>query len=969
MEYKMNNDLPEILLKDSQSKWDAFLTVVRTSGCHPPEDPLFIEILKRNFAFSDFMTRSLTRNPELLRDFIESGDLERPYAEGEYARKLKSALSDPAPPQNEEELSLILRRLRSREMCRIAWRDLSSWADLEETMVNLSALADACLDQALSVLYDWECRRSGIPYGTDQSRQFLVVFGMGKLGGQELNFSSDIDLIFAYPKTGVTKDGPRSIRNEEFFARLCRSLIKVIGAATPTGIVFRVDMRLRPFGESGPIVMTFDAMEDYYQTQGREWERYALIKARVAAGDKEAGAAILSRLRPFVYRRYLDYGVFESLRDMKKKISIEVQREKLEKNIKLGPGGIREIEFFGQIFQLIRGGVTPVLQEQRIMKVLSVLAQEKHVTQDVCSELLAAYVFLRKTENRIQEFSDQQTHNLPSDAIGKLRLSVSMGFSNWTLFSDQLEQHMEVVHFHFNRLLGSGELTDPEDPERKVINNLDLLWKTQDKDDSSHAFLRSLGFDNPAQVLHLLDNLHNDHATRALSSEGQTRLDKLMPLVLKEVGASEDPDLVLVRIIDLIKAVERRTNYLALLLENPPALVHLVKLANASPWIISFLSRHPVLLDELLDPRTLYSPPERADLKRAVHKIIENAPSHDLEQQIIELCIFKQVNILRVAAADVTGALPLMRVSDYLTEIAEIILGKVLDLAWNSLVAKHGAPLCLLNGEKTCDKGFSIIGFGKLGGIELGYGSDLDLVFMHTGAEGQTRGGAQPIDNSYFFSRLGQKIIHILTASTPAGRLYETDMRLRPNGSSGVLAANIKAFKDYQGTKAWTWEHQALVRARALCGDSNLTKHFEQIRRDILVRPRVCAKLRKEVAGMRERMRKELLKFEPGFFDIKQGRGGIVDIEFMVQYLVLLNAHGHVELTKWTDMVRLLESLADLCIIDLQAHKILKKAYLSYRSAVHKLSLQKKPAKISEKEFNELPDEVTQLWNKIVEGR
>jgi len=965
----MNNDMPEILLNDSQSKWDTFLTAVRSSDCHPPEDPLFIETLKRNLAFSDFITRGLTRNPELLQEFIESGDLERPYAEGEYVRKVKSALSDPAPPQKEEELSFVLRRLRYREMCRIAWRDLSAWADLEETMANLSALADACLDQALSVLYDWECRRSGIPYGTDQSRQFLVVFGMGKLGGQELNFSSDIDLIFAYPKTGVTKDGPRSISNEEFFTRLCRSLINVIGATTPTGIVFRVDMRLRPFGESGPIVMTFDAMEDYYQNQGREWERYALIKARVAAGNKEAGAVLLSRLRPFVYRRYLDYGVFESLRAMKKKISLEVQRKGLEKNIKLGPGGIREIEFFGQIFQLIRGGVTPVLQEQRIIKVLSALAQEKHVPQDVCSELLAAYDFLRKTEHHIQEFSDQQTHNLPSDAIGKLRLSVSMGFSNWTLFSNRLEQHMKIVHSHFDKLLGSGELTNPEDPEKKIIAALDMLWNTLDNFDESHALLHSLGFDNPAQALHLLDNLHNDHATRALSTEGQTRLDRLIPLVLKEVGASEDPDLVLVRIIDLIKTVERRTNYLALLLENPPALVHLVKLANASPWIISFLSRHPVLLDELLDPRTLYSPPERDDLKRAVHKIIEKVPSHDLEQQIIELCIFKQVNILRVAAADVTGALPLMRVSDYLTEIAEIILEKVLDLAWNSLVAKHGAPICFLNGEKTCDKGFSIIGFGKLGGIELGYGSDLDLVFLHTDAEGQTRGGARPIDNSYFFSRLGQKIIHILTASTPAGRLYETDMRLRPNGSSGVLAANIKAFKDYQGKKAWTWEHQALVRARALCGDSDLTKHFEQIRRDILVRPRDRVKLRKEVTGMRERTRKELLKFKPGFFDIKQGRGGIVDIEFMVQYLVLLNAHGYVELTKWTDMVRLLETLADLCIIDLQAHQILKEAYLSYRSTVHKLSLQKKPAKISDKEFNELPNEVTQLWNKIVEGR
>jgi len=540
-----------------------------------------------------------------------------------------------------------------------------------------------------------------------------------------------------------------------------------------------------------------------------------------------------------------------------------------------------------------------------------------------------------------------------------------MGFSDWTRFADRLKRHMETVHSHFNKLLGSSKVVDPENQEEKTTSDLEQLWKTLDKHDGNHDLLRSIGFESPEKILHLLNNLRNDPATRALSIEGRARLNRLMPLILIEVGTSEHPDLVLARIIDLIKTIERRTNYLALLLENPPALTHLVKLANASPWIASFLSRHPVLLDELMDPRTLYSPPPKADLKRALHKRIEQIPAQDLEYQIIELCIFKQVNTLRVAAADVTGALPLMRVSDYLTEIAETILDKVLELAWDNLVKKHGTPVCLPEGE-TCDRPFLIIGYGKLGGIEIGYGSDLDLVFLHAGAEGQTQGGAHPIDNTHFFSRLGQRIIHILTAPTPAGILYETDMRLRPDGSSGILVVNINSFKDYQEKKAWTWEHQAILRARPICGDPGLTKHFEQIRRDVLVRPRVRNELQKEVVRMRKRMREELLRPEPGVFDIKQGIGGIVDIEFLIQYLVLLNAHKHMNLIEWTDMVRLLETLAHIGIIDLHTHQILKEAYLSYRSAVHKLSLQEKSAKISETEFHALRKKVSQIWNNVL---
>jgi len=655
--------------KDAKDKLDGFAGALRSKGMSLPDNPLLAATMQRIFAFSDFVAESLTQNPEILIELTQRNDLGRRYAADEYEKKVGSELAAISRTENRDVLSSALRRLRCREMIRIAWRDLASLADIEETMGDLSALADACIDQALLVLYDWQCMQFGTPYGSDGSRQYLVVIGMGKLGGRELNFSSDVDLLFVYPKRGETKGGPKDISNEEFFTRLCQHLIHVIGTTTSNGFVFRVDTRLRPFGEGGPIVMSFDAMEEYYQRQGREWERYALIKARIVGGDKEAGTSLLTRLKPFVYRKYLDFGVFDSLRGMKEKISLEIKRKGMRDNIKLGPGGIREIEFFGQIFQLTRGGISPILQEQGIQKVLSILAQERHIESSVCDELLSAYEFLRKTENRIQEFLDHQTHELPSDPLGKERLSLSMGFSEWALFKNQLKHHMERVHHYFNKLLGSNDSTVLEDQEEKVIHELGSIWQTFDKYEGYQNILHSVGFADPEKVVGVLKNLRNDPATRSLSSDGRTRLNRLIPLILSEAGTSEHPDLVFNRIIDLIKTIERRTNYLSLLLENPAARLRLVQLASASPWIASFLSLHPVLLDELLYPGTLYLPPERPALEREIRKKLSQISPEDLESQLIQLSVFKQVNTLRVAAADVTGALPLMRVSDCLTEI------------------------------------------------------------------------------------------------------------------------------------------------------------------------------------------------------------------------------------------------------------------------------------------------------------
>ncbi len=954
--------LSPMLKEYSESRYEAFLAAVADSNISLSDDFGIAAALKTAFTFSDFVFKSCVRYPELFKDLLQSGDLQRKSGAGEIRETLKSFL---AGVTDSDALSRRLRQFRKRQMVRIAFRDLTGRADLDETMADLSTLADACIDQAASILYTWQCSKYGIPTSRSGLHQKLVVLGMGKLGGLELNFSSDVDLIFAYPEIGVTQGGSEPISNEEFFVRLCRDVIKIIGASTEDGIVFRVDMDLRPFGGNGPVVMSFDGMESYYQEQGREWERYAWIKARVVSGDKDAGAKLLERLKPFVYRRYLDFGAFESLRKMKQKISLEMKRKGMESNIKLGPGGIREVEFFGHVFQLIRGGVTPSLQERSIQKVIKMLARENYIPRRVCDELIPAYRFLRTVEHRLQEFSDQQTHTIPSDPKAKERLAASMGFEAFDPFNNLLEQQRNSIHSHFNKLLEAKDTGQTDDRNQEVDMALEAIWENLLDDTRRRKILQSAGYESASDVVQLLDHLRNHPATRSLSSEGRHRLDRLMPLMLKEIGKFEQPMVVLNRIVDLIKTIEQRTNYLALLLENPTAVVHMVKLADASPWIVSFLSGHPVLLDELLDPRTLYRPPEKPELVKEIRKRLDAAADQGFENQIQELCVFKQVNTLRVAAADVTGALTLMRTSDYLTDIAETVLNEVVALSWNHLVEKHGKPICQMDGMDI-DTGFSVIAYGKLGGIELGYGSDLDMVFLHAGTPGQTHGGRLPIDNHQFFARLGQRVIHILTTHTAAGKLYEPDMRLRPSGSAGILVSHIEAFYDYQINNAWTWEHQALIKARPIIGDINMSERFKQIRHNILARPRVKAQLKKDVVDMRERMRKGYANANPDIFDLKQDNGGIVDIEFIVQYLVLLRSYEYNELIKWTDIVRLLETLKGTRIISDHTAHILKIAYLTFRSAIHQLNLQEKPAKVPNNKFRGMRESVTEIWNKIM---
>ncbi|MDJ0720470.1 MAG: bifunctional [glutamate--ammonia ligase]-adenylyl-L-tyrosine phosphorylase/[glutamate--ammonia-ligase] adenylyltransferase [Desulfobacterales bacterium] len=950
---------------DIEQRWQAFQTAARHNSLPLPAEAAIRAEIRRVLGFSDFIARHASQTPAWVTEILQSGDLDRTIDRPAYARRL-DRLMPAASDITDDELAQALRAFRRQEMLRIAWRDLSGRAALDEILSELSHLADVCIKKALEVLHAALARTHGQPTGADGRPLRLLVIGMGKLGARELNFSSDVDLIFAFAQGGHTSGGDKSISNDDFFTRLARRLIQALGQVRADGFVFRVDTGLRPFGESGPLAMSFYAMETYYQTHGREWERYAWIKARVVAGDDADARSLMAMMRPFVYRRYLDYGVFESLREMKNKIALEVRRKGMTHDVKLGPGGIREVEFFAQFFQLIRGGVVPALQEPRLMPVLDVLAQNGYITADVRGRLCAAYIFLRRVEHRLQAFADQQTHRLPTETLERARLARSMGFDDTRAFDNALDQHRDWVHRQFATLLADEDEPPSADDAHGIgLDVFNGIWQEALDAEQADDLLGQAGFASPPDVRARLVFLRRQAQRTKISAEARRRLDRLLPQMLQTAARAKAPDRTVTRIIDILAGIGRRSTYLALLAENPPALQHLVQLAGASHFIAALIARRPVLLDELLDPRTLYTPPEKAELIAELRTVVAKTPPDDLEFLIESICIFRQVNTLRVAAADVTGVLPLMRVSDHLTDLAEVILHEVVGLAWNHLVARHGRPSGPA-GDSPFDQGFAVVAYGKLGGFELGYGSDLDLVFLHGADPGYTANGPQPIDNRQFFSRLGQRVIHILTTHTRAGRIYETDMRLRPSGSAGPLVSHIEAYAKYLREEAWTWEHQALIRARVVCGNQSMHHRFNRIRREILERPREQARLQAEIVDMREKLRKEQNLKAEDVFDLKQGRGGIVDIEFLVQFMILGQSHRFPALTAWTDNVRLLVALIDSGLLEPEAAYFLREAYLIFRAAAHRLSLQNQPARVEATRFAKPRQRVRRYWQRFL---
>lgn len=899
---------------------------------------------------SQFISDSWLREPALITGLVNSGDLFSSLRRDAYLSVLQENPSD-----NESNLAKQLRLFRRREMLRIAWRDLAGWADLDETLADLTALAEACIQTALDFCYRQACKRWGTPTLADGRPFNIVVLGMGKLGAWELNYSSDIDLIFAYAEDGVLTE-KKEITYGEFFTRICRSLVKVLDEITVDGFVFRTDIRLRPFGDSGPLIMNFQGMENYYLTQAREWERYAMIKARQVAGDFDSGKQLTAMIKPFVYRRYLDYGAFEELRSLKFQITQELKRKDRMDNVKLGPGGIREIEFIGQAFQLIRGGRENALQQREIQVILDVLDELKLMLAEDVATLKFAYRFLRRVENHIQEYQDKQTHDLPKQAPAQQVLAYSLDFDDWDSFKQELDEVRGSVHAIFDQVFSLSE----QDKQQATH----LIWVGADEELALEALV-DYGFSDPQGAYDAISSFKTCYAIKRMTRKGASILDRLMPLLIERVTSVEKAEVTLTRILDLFEAVAGRNVYLSLLAENPDALTQLIRLASASPWICDFLALYPILFDELLNPITLFDPLKKADLSRDLLRELDKIDSSDSEQLMIALRQFKHQNVLRVAAADIMGAIPVMVASDYLTWIAEVILEQVLQRAWQMLTEKYGCP----PGTRVSPAAnFGVVGFGKLGGIELGYASDLDLVFLYDcDDDNAMTDGDKPINSGQFYLRLGQKIRHILDTKMLSGVLYEADLRLRPNGDSGVLVTHIKSYENYYRNDAWTWEHQALVRGRFVAGDPALKAEYQAIRTRILALPRDVAKLKQEVREMREKMRENLASKEADVFDLKQSKGGIADIEFIVQFGILAETTHNHSLATYTDNVRLLEALAAHGFMTTDDAAILKKAYCSYRDYGHHQVLQGEKAMASEGEFSELRAQVDRIWRQFME--
>ncbi|MDD5273261.1 MAG: bifunctional [glutamate--ammonia ligase]-adenylyl-L-tyrosine phosphorylase/[glutamate--ammonia-ligase] adenylyltransferase [Methylovulum sp.] len=934
-------------------QWQEKLTAPDLLAPDAANAPHLYDSLPQVWASSQFVAESCLRQPDMLLDLHTSGDLYVIYTQQAYQEKLQRL-----NPRDDTELMRGLRQFRRREMVRIAWRDLAEWAMLPETLLDVSLLAEACIQYALQFLYAQACNRRGTPLLPDGGPQQLVVLGMGKLGGHELNYSSDIDLIFAYPEDGVLPD-KKATTYGEFFTRLCQSLVKVLDEITVDGFVFRTDTRLRPFGDSGAIIMSFDGMEHYYLTQAREWERYAMIKARQVAGDFNKGAYLLAMLKAFVYRRYLDYGAFEELRSLKMQIMQELKRKDRLDNVKLGAGGIREVEFIGQAFQLIRGGTEKSLQQHSILAVLQRLGELKLLTAADAEQLSACYRFLRRVENHIQQYQDKQTHDLPVGPLAQQSLAFSLNFPDWASFKTELDRVRAQVHAIFDQVFSLSK-------QEHCDLHGQHIWLGSADDAELQASLAHYGLSDTAAGLSALRQFKRSAPIRRLSAKGAAVLDRLMPQLLAALANVSNPDETLNRVLGLFEAVAGRTVYLSLLAENPDALAQMLRLASASLWFCEYLGRCPILFDELLDPRALFAPLQKQDLDAQLHRLLAAIEVQDLEQLMIVLRQFKQQQVLKVAAADIMGVIPLMVVSDYLTYIAESVVAQVLQRAWLMLAEIHGTP----PDSNLQNSGFAILGFGKFGGIELGYGSDLDLVFICTYPDGNAMtDGGKPIAASQFYGRLGQKVRHILDTKLLSGILYEVDMRLRPSGDSGLLVTHINMYEDYLRDQAWTWEHQALVRSRFIAGDEHLQTTYQQIRNRVLSLPRDYELLKTEVRDMREKMRTALASKAPGKFDLKHSKGGIADIEFMVQFLVLAYAFNHPALTVYTDNVRLLDSLADSAILPKETATALKTAYCAYRDLGHKLALQDSRALVDEAEVSQWQALVVGVWEGMMESR
>ncbi|MFO1319715.1 MAG: bifunctional [glutamate--ammonia ligase]-adenylyl-L-tyrosine phosphorylase/[glutamate--ammonia-ligase] adenylyltransferase [Burkholderiales bacterium] len=880
--------------------------------------------LERAGAFSRYARRLLDRDPNLL----PPDSLSEPYRRERMAAEL-----DGEAVVDDASLKRALRRLRARVMLHTLTRDLAGAAALEEVMATVSALAETTIRFAEQALDRWLSEQYGVPRDAAGRQQRLMVVGMGKLGGGELNVSSDVDLVFVYPEAGDT-DGPRSITAHEYFGRLGRRLVTALHDPTEDGFVFRVDMRLRPYGESGPLAVSLDMLEDYFTTQGRAWERYAWVKGRALTGDRIP--ALEALVTPFVYRRHLDFSAIQSMRELHAQIASEVRRRDAADNIKLGPGGIREIEFTAQVFQLIRGGREPELRIRPTMAALGALAERGLVDAEGHRELIDAYRYLRMLEHRLQYVDDQQTQLLPRSPEERERLAGALGHENWDAMADALAKRRAAVTRHFESIF-AGVASGAGDP-------LEHALQREGEDPEALALLEELGLEQPAEALRQVKAVRSSSRFQRMSASAASRLDQLLPRIVRAAARHRPTETTLERMLRIVESIGRRESYLALLIEYPGALDAVARLVSLSPWACDYLARHPMLLDELIDARHLAEPDWKA-LAPALRATLDREQDNQ-EGQLDALRHFKHSQTFRLLALDLAEALTVERLSDHLSDLACVLLAEVVRLTWERLPSPHvEVPR------------FAVIGYGKLGGKELGYESDLDLIFLYDDE------APQAPEN---YARLAQRMNGMMNSFTAAGMLYETDLRLRPDGASGLLVSRFEAFEAYQRNHAWPWEHQALTRARFAAGDATLGARFEALRIAILRLPRDAVRLKAEVVAMRAKMR-ESHPNSSGLFDIKHDPGGIIDVEFAVQYLVLAHAAEHEALTGNIGNIALLRLAGSLGLLPPELGERAAVAYRNFRRHQHALRLKGE-------RYARLPSEVLarerasalELWRSVL---
>lgn len=906
-------------------------------------------------SISDFINDQFQRHAIWLKDIYEQNLINKDI-KIDLKNKLKSEIDN---IHDEEELKRILRNFRNRMMVILAWQDLCKIVEISRSVHDLSFLAETLIVETYQWIYEKLVKIYGVPKGEySQKAQHMLILGMGKLGGFELNFSSDIDLIFCYPERGETDGSRRSIDNQNFFTKIGQQLIAALHQITSEGQVYRVDMRLRPFGEDGSLVVSFNAMEDYYIQHGRSWERYAMVKSRVL-GDycHEYAEELRGMLRPFVFRRYFDFGAIDSLRKMKAMIEAEVRRRGLKNNIKLGEGGIREVEFVTQVFQLMRGGREPELQKKNLTEALYALSSLGVITQDCCDSLLKGYYFLRKVENTIQEIGDKQTQILPSEDIDQKRLFIALGFDSWEDFMESLQDNMTKIHEEFKEVVRDKDQDDLGIPQIWLD-----IWRSNLSSEDVSPLLVSFVGSSSSEYAQMLVDFRVEMLRKAVGPLGRETLNLLMPKVLNLIADYDNPIILFGRVSTIIRSIITRTTYLQLLYENHQVLDQVIKLCNSSEKIADQFRDYPILMDELIYPDNLYEITTDAHkLRSELRQYLLRVDNDDIEQQMEVLRQFKQIQLLKISASDIVGRLTLMRVSDFLTELAEAIIAEVINIAWKELSSKYGEPPCV---DILHNQGLLVVAFGKLGGIELGYGSDLDLVFLHYPcSDDEMTNGTRSIPVKLFYVRLVQRIIHLFNIRTSSGILYEIDLRLRPDGDSGVLVSSMAAFENYEKQNAWTWEHQALVRSRAIYGSDDLVEEYNRIRKEILSTKRDIKKLHDDVVEMRTKMRNHLIKAKDGQFDLKQSPGGMVDIEFLAQYFVLAHSYEFPNiLAKWSDNVRIFDACVECGLLAPEIASNIKQAYLNIRNLSHKCTLRGLHRVVSDSELVNDRKVVSKLW-------